>query len=105
MKMNAVKMRSTLSRRGAQLDHFATMFGAVMSCLRGCQGRLDAAREQMRVSQALGAPGERIGGTAPPQVFHLTEQFRIGPERCKVLESQRQLTLLAQDRRGEAFDR
>src|SRR5256885_12301131 len=30
MKMNAVKMRSTLSSRGAQVDHFAATFGAVM---------------------------------------------------------------------------
>src|SRR5437879_199673 len=29
-KMKAVMMRSVLSSRGAQLDHFATTFGAVM---------------------------------------------------------------------------
>src|SRR6266566_7845342 len=30
MKRKAATMRSTLSRRGVQLDHFATRFGAVM---------------------------------------------------------------------------
>src|SRR6058998_325726 len=114
MNMNAATMRSALRSCGAQVDHFATMLGAVMRSSpqswiasysepsfyrhdeRGWANStplrdrcLAAALQQASVSQALRPPGECVGGAAPLELGRVAEQRRVGPERRQILEEQR----------------
>src|SRR2546426_917947 len=122
--MNAVKMRSTLSSRGAQLGHFATTFGAVMmrtslsvfvvegdlhlgaATLRfdGRVKKRSAAPQQTAVSQVLSTRGKCLGGPAPLELLHIPKQRRVRPECRQTLEQQRQIALLPEDGGREVLD-
>src|SRR5207247_644018 len=129
MNMNAATMRSALRSCGAQVDHFATMLGAVMRSSpqswiasysepsfyrhdeRGWANStplrdrcLAAALQQASVSQALRPPGECVGGAAPLELGRVAEQRRVGPERRQVFEEQRQVSLVPEHARREVFD-
>src|SRR5438552_4034259 len=63
-----------------------------------------AACQQTSVSQLLRPRGKRVGGPAPHELVHIPEQARVGPERRQVLEQQRLVTSVPQDRRGKVLD-
>ena len=66
--------------------------------------RLERALQQASVSEALRTRGERGGGAAPPQLVHIAEEGRVGPEGRQVLEQQRQVAVVPQYLRWEALD-
>src|SRR6266568_2129161 len=67
-------------------------------------GCAQGTRQKTRISQEPRALGERSGGAAPPELIHVIEERRIRPERCQVLEEQREVVAVPEDDRREALD-
>ena len=51
---------------------------------------LEGARQQARVSETRRTHRECRGGTTPPEFLHIAEKARVGPQRCQILEEERQ---------------
>src|SRR6266704_1054380 len=69
------------------------------------ESHLAAAFQQAGVSEALRPRRESMGGPAPPELVHIVEKWRIGPERGQGFEQQRPVALLPEHRRGKGLDR
>src|SRR5438552_2532996 len=69
-----------------------------------CGGCLEAALQQSSVSQAIGIRGECAGWSAPPELVHVPEQRRVGPERREVLEQERQVAAVPEYAGWKVFD-
>src|SRR5437016_2245695 len=46
-----------------------------------------------------------MGGPAPPELVHILEEWRVGPERGQGFEQHCPVALLPEHRRGKGFDR
>ena len=62
------------------------------------------ALEQTGISQPLHTCGECVGRAAPAELVHVAEEARVGPERCELLEQQRELAFVSQYSCWEVLD-
>src|SRR5262245_61704971 len=64
----------------------------------------ERARDQALIAQSLRTGREAFGGSPPLQLVDVAKQRCIGPQGRQLLEEQRELALLAQNRRREVLD-
>src|SRR5207302_10524136 len=74
-------------------------------------GRQSAGRRRQRALQQAGvsetsrARREGLGGAAPPQLVHIVEEARVGPERRQILEEEGHAApVIAEDGGWEVLD-